>query len=39
MVPKDMAGQVKEQRLLKCQERYEMHPEFLDRVITGDENQ
>ncbi|CAN7938004.1 unnamed protein product [Ixodes hexagonus] len=40
MVPKVLTSEMKEERLLKCQElheRYETDPEFLDRVITGDE--
>ncbi|CAN8003290.1 unnamed protein product [Ixodes hexagonus] len=40
MVPKVLTSEMKEERLLKGQElheRYETDPEFLDRVITGDE--
>ncbi|KAM7298352.1 putative uncharacterized protein FLJ37770 isoform X1 [Ixodes scapularis] len=40
MVPKVLTSEMKEERLLKCQElheRFETDPEFLDRVITGDE--
>ncbi|KAM7313634.1 putative histone-lysine N-methyltransferase SETMAR-like [Ixodes scapularis] len=40
MVPKVLTSDMKEERLLKCQElheRFETDPEFLDRVITGDE--
>lgn len=39
MVPKVLMSEMKEQRLLKCQElheRYKMDPEFSDRVTTGD---